>query len=277
MAGRNRHRPFLISPYMWNAESGRMEPAVPINNCPFNEDIGDCRIECHSWRARTTGPGFSLRVMFCHTHGEYFTVYPAGQVPYSREPVANIGNSGHDFVPQDETPAERWLSTYWSAFFTAYHTDEGLPMVRVRRETLMPRAEVLGLGDKVDVRTAESIALSLYVPGMDLHAARRTYAEGSLASICEAVQGILEKLQMPMSLILPGLMVAGYKVGRWGRPSFCDPRADLATFHLLGTPRKRGRKRRKFNRNRASASRQGRCGWGQRPIYPPSAPPPAAP
>ena len=44
----------------------------------------------HSKRQRQDGPGHPLVVMYCSTHGCYFTVYPLGWYPYARRPVPQI-------------------------------------------------------------------------------------------------------------------------------------------------------------------------------------------
>lgn len=48
---------------------------------------GECRIRGAGWRARKTGPRHPLRKVRCRGHGQAFTLYPVGQVPYGREAV----------------------------------------------------------------------------------------------------------------------------------------------------------------------------------------------
>jgi hypothetical protein len=48
---------------------------------------GECRIHAAGWRPRRTGPRYPLRIVRCRVHGQAFTLYPVGHVPYGREPV----------------------------------------------------------------------------------------------------------------------------------------------------------------------------------------------
>ena len=85
-----------------------MEPADEFRHCPCADDDRPCRLKKHSFRARKTGPKFPLRVMYCHTHQRYFTVYPMGHIPYGRESVVALDPQG---CPRDGE--EGWQKTFF--------------------------------------------------------------------------------------------------------------------------------------------------------------------
>jgi hypothetical protein len=60
----------------------------------------------HDWRERKTGPGVPLRVIFCHSHNRYFTVYPMGHVPYSRMAMLPVDAAGHPIERSEDEKAD---------------------------------------------------------------------------------------------------------------------------------------------------------------------------
>lgn len=62
--------------------------------CPWRDPEAPCDIVQHSLRARKTGPDHALVVCRCHAHGAWFSVYPAGFVPYARRPLLDVAGSG---------------------------------------------------------------------------------------------------------------------------------------------------------------------------------------
>lgn len=55
--------------------------------CPYRSIEAPCDVVRHGLRSRRTGPAHSLVVCRCHAHGQLFSVYPPGFVPYARRPV----------------------------------------------------------------------------------------------------------------------------------------------------------------------------------------------
>ena len=86
-------RPFLSAAYVADAE-GRYAPSADIDQCPWAQGCERCRLEKHDFRPRKTGPEVPLRVLLCHTHGHFFTVYPPGHVPYGRVALAAVDLQG---------------------------------------------------------------------------------------------------------------------------------------------------------------------------------------
>ena len=198
--------------------------------------------------------------MICHMHGEHFTVYPAGYVPYSRQAVARVDVSGNAFEEDfEQPPVDRWSSTYWKDLIGLSNNDENAPAreARSRREVLKPRAEALGF--EVDKRTAERIAMVLEIPGFNHELARRLYTEGCRDSVLT----VLESLPTGEDA-LPRILTAGYLVGRWGHPRFCDHYAQWLAFRLIGTwtPLHREQGVTSPQRNLATSKKQARCKQG---------------
>jgi hypothetical protein len=86
-------RRFLSAPYVADG-SERARPVEGIDQCPWAEGSEGCRIRGHHWRERKTGPSVALRVLKCLTHGQAFTVYPPGFVPYGRQPWIRLDLRG---------------------------------------------------------------------------------------------------------------------------------------------------------------------------------------
>ena len=98
-------RPFLCAPYV--VVDGKARPVEGISRCAWSRGGEECRLSRHSLRARKTGPQLPLRVMRCHFHGQYFTVYPGGFVPYARRSLAPVDVAGHP-LQAPEGASERW-------------------------------------------------------------------------------------------------------------------------------------------------------------------------
>ena len=107
-------RPFLCAPYV--VVEGNARSVEGISRCPWSRGGQECRLSPHSLRARKTGPQFPLRVMRCHLHDQYFTVYPVGFVPYARRGLAPVDVAGHPLQAPEgasthEGRGERWRGT----------------------------------------------------------------------------------------------------------------------------------------------------------------------
>lgn len=89
LGGRGR-RPFVQGAYDSN---GRLS-ALPLD-CPFGGRGETCSTSAHGTRPRKTGPSHGLAVVHCQVHEQWFTVYPAGFVPYARRQLVD-GDVLHD-------------------------------------------------------------------------------------------------------------------------------------------------------------------------------------
>ena len=102
---------FLCVPYVAD-ERGKFQPAGMVTECPV--DSGKrCRLRKHSWRRRKSGPCFPLRVLYCRRHGRYFTLYPIGHVPYSRQPLVPVDPSGHAISSAPNEVKSRWEGSWF--------------------------------------------------------------------------------------------------------------------------------------------------------------------
>jgi hypothetical protein len=103
---RQRER-FLCAPYVAD-ESGKIRPAEKITQCPWAKGSEPCRMRKHDFRNRKTGPCIPIRILRCKSHGQYFTVYPMGHVPYERRPIAAVGLGGDAVEERKKEGVTRW-------------------------------------------------------------------------------------------------------------------------------------------------------------------------
>jgi hypothetical protein len=86
--------PFVTTPY-FVSETG-VAAVVPARG-PCWRDETPCAIGLHHKRRRKTGPPWGwVAVMLCAVHAHAFTVYPAGHVPYGREPFVALAPDGSE-------------------------------------------------------------------------------------------------------------------------------------------------------------------------------------
>lgn len=103
-------RPFLCAPYLAD-EDGRLRPLAGISRCPWATSGEECSLSDHSWRSRKTGPQFPVRVRWCGTHQEHFTIYPIAFVPYARCRLVPVDVAGHSLEIAGASARERWCGT----------------------------------------------------------------------------------------------------------------------------------------------------------------------
>ena len=103
-------RRFLCAPYAAD-EGGVWHPVGAIPQCPWAEAHEPCQILRHDFRERKTGPEFPIQVLRCRTHTRYFTVYPAGHVPYGRVRMAPVDPGGHALEVVEGEAAASWRGT----------------------------------------------------------------------------------------------------------------------------------------------------------------------
>ena len=98
---------FLCAPYVAD-ENGKFQPTEKITQCPWAKGAEPCRMRKHSFRGRKTGPGIPIRILRCKSHGQYFTVYPMGHVPYGRQPIVAVGLGGYLVDERKKEGVARW-------------------------------------------------------------------------------------------------------------------------------------------------------------------------
>jgi hypothetical protein len=224
------------------AENGALRPVEGIDQCP--QALGDerCRLSKHDRRQRKTGPRCALQVLRCHTHGEYFTIYPQGFTPYGRQRIAPASTGPEAAVGR----RDRWASTMFEAAAQAAEGEVGVrdagfdegpskPRHSTQRRRVHVAARLLGLATG-DERRADSVAQALDLPGLDHRQARGRFAVA--ATLRERGLVILSVLErMPLSGGLERrLLCAGFLVGLWGQPALWNARTSRRVFLPCGTP-----------------------------------------
>lgn len=222
-------RPFVVTPYHADA-AGRMVPVLPAS-C-WSSGAGDlpCRVTPHSWRGRTTGPGFPVRVATCPVHGAYFTLYPPGHAPYQRKPLAPVAPDGSPIAGRAEG-ARGFEGTVFDAALDAADgvawarecpggTDRwwGTQCRQVERATML-----CGVAPVLEAAGREVIAAILGVDGMLLHEqAGKLAGEPGYRRRGLAVCAVLARLGRGLRVedVIAG---AGRVVGTWGEPYRWDP------------------------------------------------------
>jgi len=80
---------FIVGKYSFIKIEGHKElvfRAEKPKRCCFAQEnqMCDCKLERHSVRTRKTLGNIKIDVFYCHTHGNFFAVYPEGSAPYLR-------------------------------------------------------------------------------------------------------------------------------------------------------------------------------------------------
>jgi hypothetical protein len=219
--GAGRKRDFIFARYERDAY-GEWVVKLP-KSAPCGRS-GECRIREHSMRERRTGPGHALLVIECTVHGRYFTLYPAGYVPYGRKRlvVEDEANEQTIFTAAKEAAAGgerwseignegRWWSTQWR---------------QIRR-----CGELLGL--ECEGLEGERVAMNL---GISLHEhveSRSRYAHSSFRERGRAVMQVLTAAIAAGVGLLWRLLKAGYPAGCLGRSFYADAQQRLIAVTLF--------------------------------------------
>lgn len=222
---------FIVTPYSPDA-SGRMEPRPP-SSCPYREeDEPACPPSLHSWRERTTGPEYPLRVMWCGVHGRHFTLYPPGYAPWQREAVSRVASDGGR-VQGLSAGADGFKGTLFEAALDAsaevawarqgpsdkYWGTQG------RRLELIQRlcGVAPGLADPVRDLVAETLRVDGLLLREEAEALRGLGGYRQRGMAVRAVLDVLARAQPSDERLLH----AGFVVGAWGLPQRWDPVAGV--------------------------------------------------
>ena len=196
---------FIISKYLWDQAKSQFRCQKP-KSLPCGCDGRECRIVVHEWRHRKTGPEHRLMVVYCKTHGTYFTIYPPGYVPYGRIAVTPVNDektwSGTIFgSAMDET----WRS--------AYRYTGGMCWQSHRR-CVEKCGHLLGLSGEFTV--CENAAAILDVPLHVQVSARTRFAAAGLDGQVDAVRSVLTAITVSPRLWRQ-MMRLGWETGVGGR------------------------------------------------------------
>ena len=179
----------------------------------------------HGRRERKTGPRFALTVMRCATHGQSWTLYPPGHVPYGRVAVASLGPSGGSVTTAQGAPS--LAGTLHEAAEDAARgvrwpeSSGECPATRRTQGRRLRRVAAL-LGLLADARTQERVAHALSCPLLVLRDASAAYAVSRRWRVqAAAVMRVLAAARAAGRR--GGLLRAGHEARLWGRPCRWDP------------------------------------------------------
>lgn len=230
-------RPLITAPYRADV-AGRLIPTLPsAGPCSASGEV--CRIGIHHWRSRKTGPRFPLAVCECRQHGETFTLYPPGHVPYGRRPLLRQAPDGGTVRGDDEGVGRRRGTLFepaldaaegreWPFAFAFATGADGVRSTQRRR--LRWLSALVGVGAHQGSRLRVSLAEALGVGVVLLTDRARTVAASSgsvLRRRGAAVVAVLERASRGVRSAFGRLSVSGYLAGMWGRPLLVGPRGHL--------------------------------------------------
>lgn len=158
---RAKQRPFMIADY----QNGILIE-IPAE-CPWSDSKSPCDIVLHGLRKRRTGPPHPLAVCRCHAHDVAFTIYPAGFVPFARQPLNDqISGSSTPQVPGPTVTARGPNRSLLDALYAAdrvmrervslslhlpLHLLFDLATMTTLRDRTLAFASILaGIGDRLD-------------------------------------------------------------------------------------------------------------------------------
>lgn len=205
-----------------------------------------CRPRVQQWRSRKTGVA-RLLVVECVVHEVVFTVYPPSQVPYGREPIADVSPVGETLL-RSEGGLRALHSTAFTAALDAeagkiwprtlscetpgvkevwsLAEDGEPPGVRTTQRSRLRRLVLLlGLAADLSVCLREQMREVLGLPGLVMRKAVDLLraAPSSLRRQGEGVHGLLQVLRGKR--LARGIAICGHLAGLWGRPLRWDEKA----------------------------------------------------
>jgi hypothetical protein len=211
-------------------EIGRPLPFVPVEApCGVGADIR-CKVGVHHVRERSTGPGFDLVVVHCHTHRQFFTLYPPGYSPYARRPVAPVAPDGGLPRADGKEKAENLRGSLFDAAVDAAaghawpreHQGASERWWRTQLRQLEVAGAALGLSETADSGLRHEIAETLAIPALVIEEQARGFRGSGVGYRKRgvAVDAVLSKLSQT-SLLPDRLLEAGHLAGCWGTPYRC--------------------------------------------------------
>lgn len=172
-----------------------------------------CRVSLHDHRRRKTGPEHPLAVVRCRAHGQSYTIYPTGFVPYGRQRLprqrAEIESAPALLAVEDRADPE---VTRWPDWADADGVEPGWASTQWRQIGWW--GQCLGLsGSEVQ---GQRVAAVLGVPQHEHTAVRARYVEGGDRSRSQVVLSVLAAVGRA-GRVLVRLLRAGHLAGLLGR------------------------------------------------------------
>jgi hypothetical protein len=249
-ASPRQSRPFICTPYV-SGPDGRLVATMP-DRCPTRAcspcTRADCDLRTAYYRHRKTGPGHSLAVVHCRTHGAAYTLYPPGYAPYRRQSVLRLAHDGSPILHPKGRDAER-ADFDGTLFESALDARDGVAWARDSDKPRPPErywptqgrhlslaARITGVARELGERVRVSIAMVLSVDCLGLHEGAR--ATGYRA-IGKAICTVLAKLRGQACRALD-LLRCGALVGSWGEPLHWDADRRVLERAPFPTPGTRG-------------------------------------
>jgi hypothetical protein len=217
----------VVVRYVADAQGG-LVPAVPLECPSSSEDPRPCAVRLDHYRERKTGPCFPLAVARCRVHGQAFTLYPPGHVPYGRVAVGPVTADGELVRREGAERAPDWSGTLFGAATDAVAGEawprEKPSRFRTQRRWLERCAAIVGIAvASASQSHVERVARQLGTPTLALvEAGARWSAASGYQSRGAAVSRVLGELR-PSEQLGDRVLAAGAIGGLWGRPSRWDP------------------------------------------------------
>jgi len=199
-----------VSPY-WLDEQAGMRPTLPTS-CPCDCGAAEpCQVAEHSYRDRRLGPGHPLVVVRCLTHGRFFTIYPPGFVPYSRQALPT---TAAEVETAPALRAVRDAAAETTQRWPDYGDEERPGWASTQWRHLVHLGTWLGLlgPELLGQQVAAALDLPLHVHG----AARKDYQTGGYRQWGQAILRVLRAVGRRGAL-WERLLRAGHVAGLIGR------------------------------------------------------------
>ncbi|MFC1482262.1 hypothetical protein ACFL51_00495 [Myxococcota bacterium] len=172
-----------------------------------------CKVGLHGHRERKTGPGHPLAVVRCQVHGQSFTIYPSGFVPFGRQRLprrrAEIESAPALLAVEDRADPE---VTRWPGWADPDGVEPGWASTQWRQIGWWGRC--LGLSESE--AQGQRVAAVLGVPQHEHVAGRARYGAGGDRRRSQAVLAVLAAVGRAGE-VLVRLLRAGQLVGLLGR------------------------------------------------------------
>jgi len=170
--------------------------------------------------------------MRCRRHGQAFTLYPPGHVPYGRRLVAPVGPDGKLLDPDPETATlDRWRATAlaapidlsegsrWPRSWERTDADAGRPEHTTQWRRTRRLARLVGVAPSLADGRRHAVAVALAVPTLVLREqAERAVGTRALAIAIAAVIALVGRAHA-----LEGVLAAGVETELWGPVHRWDP------------------------------------------------------
>lgn len=187
-----------------------------------------CVIGLHQRRRRKTGPPWGwVAVLRCSTHKSAFTVYPAGHVPFGREPFVVLAPDGCEVTPSERGEPGGFMAAAKDARDgNRWPREEAPGAVRsTQRRHVRAAATLLGLVVGGETTPALSAGVLQLPEGKLVETARELVSSRDLAAWGREVSTLVATLvRRGGRWLMDRLAVLGHLARWWGRPWRWVPR-----------------------------------------------------